>query len=370
MFVARTHGRNIYLAYLVRVTIMKSAGAPPRSTVRKLVSLAIIAVGAAAGIYVERRSMMRPSTDDATIDADVVHVASAVGGRIIELAVTENARVSKGDLLFRIDPEPYRLAVEQAEAELGVVVGALDTRRRTIATDKSNATIASEQINRAQTNLELATRTVERLRPLVAKAYVPTQQFDQAQTAQRDAATSLQQAREQENAALRAVGTEEAAVAAVQARQAALAIARRALSDTVLRAWHDGRIVGLTVLAGEMVIPSQALFTLISTEEWFAVANFRETDLHAIAVGDCATVFSMIDRNQPIKGIVEGIGWGVLDEERINFPRSVPYVQRSMNWVRVAQRFPVRVRLENPPEQLMRLGASAVVEIKHGDACP
>ena len=77
----------------------------------------------------------------------------------------------------------------------------------------------------------------------------------------------------------------------------------------------------------------------------------------------------MIDRSQPIKGVAEGIGWGVLDEERINLPRSVPYVQRSLNWVRVAQRFPVRVRLEKPPEQLMRLGASAVVEVKHGDTC-
>jgi membrane fusion protein, multidrug efflux system len=252
---------------------------------------------------------------------------------------------------------------------LGVAVGALDTRQRTIATDKSNATIASEQIKRAQTNLELATRSVERLRPLVAKAYVPTQQFDQAQTLQRDAATSLKQAREQESAALEAVGTEDAATAAIQARRAALAIAKRALDDTVVRAWHDGRVVGLTVLSGEMVVPSQALFTLVSTEEWFAVANFRETDLKAITVGDCATVFSMIDRSHPIKGIVDGIGWGVLDEERINLPRSVPYVERSMNWVRVAQRFPVRIRLENPPEHLMKLGASAVVQIKHGDSC-
>jgi multidrug efflux system membrane fusion protein len=335
---------------------MKSVGKPHRSSRGKIVSIAIIAIAVAVAIYVERRISIRPSTDDATIDADVVHVAAAVGGRIIELPVTENAEVSNGDLLFRIDPEPYRLAVEQAEADLGVAIGALGTRRRAIGT-------------RAQTNLELATRTAERLRPLAGKAYVPTQQFDQAQTAQRDAATSLQQAREQEAAALRAIGTEEAAVAAVQARQAALAITRRALDDTVVRAWHDGRVVGLTVLSGEMVVPSQALFTLISTEEWFAVGNFRETDLHAIAVGDCATVFSMIDRSQPIKGVVKGIGWGVLDEERINLPRAVPYVQRSLNWVRVAQRFPVRIRLENPPEQLMRLGATAVVEVKHGDRC-
>jgi multidrug efflux system membrane fusion protein len=77
----------------------------------------------------------------------------------------------------------------------------------------------------------------------------------------------------------------------------------------------------------------------------------------------------MIDRSHPIKGVVQGIGSGVLDEERINLPKSVPYVERSLNWVRVAQRFPVRVRLEGPPQQLMRLGASAVVEVKHGVAC-
>jgi membrane fusion protein, multidrug efflux system len=141
---------------------MKSAGKPHRPTRGKIISLALIAIGVAMGLYVEHSSSIRPSTDDATIDADVIHVAAAVGGRIIELAATENAKVSKGDLLFRIDPEPYRLAVEQAEAELGIVVGTLDTRRRTIATDKSNATIASEQIKRAQTNLELATRTVEK----------------------------------------------------------------------------------------------------------------------------------------------------------------------------------------------------------------
>jgi len=77
----------------------------------------------------------------------------------------------------------------------------------------------------------------------------------------------------------------------------------------------------------------------------------------------------MIDRRIPIKGVVQGIGWGVVDQDRINIPRSVPFVERSLNWVRVAQRFPVRIRLENPPQQLMRLGASAVVEIKHGAEC-
>lgn len=335
----------------------------------KLISLLIIVAGIGIGLYVFNRSVQFPSTDDATIDADIVHVAGAVGGRIVDLPVAENVQVAKGDLLFQIDPYPYKLTVQQAQADLELAQAALETRRRVLSTQRSAALEAGDQTKRAITDLDLATRTVERLRPLAAKGYVPVQQLDQAQTVQHDADTSLQQAREQEDAAVRAIDTDSAAIATVNARQAALGIAQRALDDTTVRAPHAGRVVGLSISTGEMVAPSQAVFTLINTEEWYAVGNFREYNIGAIAVGDCATVYSMIDRSKPIKGVVEGIGWGVLDEERINLPRSVPYVERSLNWVRVAQRFPVRVRLDAPRPELMRLGASAIVEVKHGAEC-
>jgi multidrug efflux system membrane fusion protein len=357
------------MAVLVRAVTMKPAGTRRRSRLGKPIALVIIAAAIGFGLYVLQRQSLFPSSDDATIDADVVHVASQVGGRIVAIAVAENDRVAKGDLLFQIDPVPYQLTVAQTQADLDVAQAALDTQRRVLSTQRSAATIAGDQVKRAVTNLDLATRTVERLRPLAANGYVPAQQLDQAQTAQHDAATSVQQAREQETAAVRAIDTEAAAEATVRAREAALAIARRALADTTVRATQAGRVVGLTVATGEMIAPAQTLFTLVATDEWFAVANFRETDLNAIAVGDCATVFSMIDRVQPIKGGVQGIGAGVLDTDRINLPRSVPYVERSLNWVKVAQRFPVRIHLEDPPERLMRLGATAVVEVKHGDAC-
>jgi multidrug efflux system membrane fusion protein len=335
----------------------------------KLFSIAIIAIAVVMAWLVYDRSVSHPSSDAASIDTEVVHIASAVGGRVIAIDVEENEKVSKGDILFRIDPVPYQLAVDQAEADLRVAQAALDAQRRIISTEKSNVQIASEQTKRAQTNLDLAARTTERLKPLAGKAYVPTQQLDQAQTAQRDAETSLAQAREQVIAAQRAVSTTEGPAAAIRARLAALSIAKRALEDTVVRAPHDGRIVGLTVKSGEMVAPMQNLFTLVTTEKWYAVVNFRETDLKYLAAEDCATVYSMIDRRIPIKGVVESIGWGVLDTDRVNLPKNMPYVERSLNWVRVAQRFPVRVRLDNPPENLMRLGASAVVEVKHGAGC-
>jgi membrane fusion protein, multidrug efflux system len=324
---------------------MKAAGQKGIRRHGRTISLAVIILAAALGLYALYESRVHPTTSDSSLDADVVHVAAAVGGRILELAVVENARVAKGDLLFQIDPYPYRLAVEQSTAELAIAT--------------SNAAVAADQTKSAQENHDLAARTLERLRPLAANGYVPQQQLDQAQVSERDTATKLIQAQE----------SKVAADGTVRARTAAVGIAQRQLDDTTVRATHNGLVVGLTISTGEMVAPGQSLFTLINTEEWFAEGDFRETDLAEIAIGDCATVFSMINRSVPIKGAVQGIGWGVTDQDRINIPRSVPYVERSLNWVRVAQRFPVRVRLENPPPELMRLGASAVIEVKHGAAC-
>jgi len=347
---------------------MKLAGKRKQPAIGRLIALAIIALGIFALAYAYHRSSNYPSTDDATIDADVVHVATPVGGRLVKLPVRENQRVAKGDLLFEIDPEPYRLTVDQAEADLAMARAALETRRRTLIVERANSSVADEQLRRAEANHGLAARTVKRLAPLATQGYVPTQQYDQAQVTLRDAEVSLKQAQQQQ-AAAKAIGDEAEAQAAVQAREAALARARHALNDTVVRAPHEGYVTGLSVLTGETVAPSQSLFTLVAADEWFAVANFRETDLARIAEGDCATVYSMIDRTQAMQGNVVGIGAGVLDGERINIPHALPLVQRSVNWVRVAQRFPVRVQLEAPPAALVRMGASAVVEVRHGAAC-
>lgn len=349
---------------------MKIAGVNPKPSWKgRLIAAAIIALGVGALWYAYGRSSRFPSTDDATIDADVVHVAAPVGGRIVRLMAEENERVAKDAVLFEIDPVPYRLAVAQAQADVELARAALAARRRSVIGEKAAATVAAEQIRRATHNHDLAVRSVERLRPLAALGYVPAQQLDQAIVAQRDAAVSLAQADEQHRAAEQTVGDDADAVATLHAREAALARAQHALDDTIVRAPFDGYVTGLAILAGETVAPSQSIFTLIHVGEWFTVANFRETSLAAIQIGDCATVYSMIDRSQAIGGKVVGIGAGVADADRINLPRALPYVQPSVNWVRVAQRFPVRVRLVAPPAKLVRIGASAIVEVRHGHAC-
>jgi multidrug efflux system membrane fusion protein len=348
---------------------MKIAGVRNVSLTGRVIACVIVALGAAAAYYAYDRSTRFPSTDDATIDADVVHVASPVGGRIVRLPVEENQRVAKGDVLFEIDPVPYRLLLAQTQADLELARAALDTRRKTIVGEHANSAIANDQTSKAARNYELASRNVQRLAPLATKGYVPAQQLDQAQVAQHDAEVSLRQAQEQKRATAQTIGDEADAIATVHAREAAVALAQHSLDDTVVRAPNNGFVTGLSVLAGETVAPNQSIFTLVHADEWFAVANFRETALAHIQPGDCATVYSMIDRSTTIHGTVVGIGAGISDSDRINLPRTLPIVQQSVNWVRVAQRFPVRVRLDEPAPRLVRIGASAIVEVRHGAAC-
>lgn len=334
-----------------------------------IVALAIVAMAVFLGWRYMIQSEDNPMSEDTVLQANLVNISSIVPGRINHLAVSENSRVKRGDLLFSIDPVSYQLAVDQAKADLEMAEAALETQRRTILAETSNDEVAAEQAARARTNLELATQTLERLTALRPKGYVTAQQVDDAATAKRDAEISLKQAIAQAAAANALVSTADEAEALVKARQAALALAERNLEDTEIRAPHNGLVVGLSTAAGEFVISGQSVFTLIDTEHWYASAAFVETELPNIGIGDCATVYAMADRSVPIRGKVEGIGWGVISEEAVAVPRNLPYVPKTLNWVRVSQRFPVRIALDDPPQNLMRVGASAIAIVHQQKRC-
>ncbi|MBA4788161.1 MAG: multidrug transporter subunit MdtN [Rhizobiales bacterium] len=338
-------------------------------SVAALVALVAVVGAVLLGWRYIRSAELNPLSDDAVITAEVVNVAASVPGRIVTFGVAENASVRKGALLFALDPAGYRLAVEQAAADLRVAEAAEADKRRVVAAERSNAEIAREQVVRARQNLDLATQTLARLEALRPKGYVSAQQVDDAATAKSDAEVSLKQALKQEAAADVLVSDTAAAQALVAARRAALAIAERGLAETEVRAPFDGKVVGLEAAAGGYVLPGQSVFTLIDTDAWFVSAAFLETELTRIRIGDCATLYALADRTRPIRGRVEGIGWGVTSEEQIALPRKMPIVPKTLDWVRVAQRFPVRIRLIDPPEDLMRIGASATATVHHGRGC-
>ena len=338
-----------------------------RRTLARVIALLAI-VGAAAALYGAREYVAaRPRTDAAEIDAPALHIAPTVPGRVIVVEIVNDSLVHKGDLLFAVDPEPYRFRLEQARAQARAARSEVVQGGRNLVGESATAQAADDQIRRARQNLALAEATLTRLLPLLAPGYVSAQQVDTARTARNDAEVSIKQAEEQARGASGIVGTTETREAELASAEALVALAERDLANTKIFAPFDGRVAGFKLSVGEYVATAQPLGTLIDTSRWEAVASFRETELKAIRVGAAADVYAMGDRIHVIHGAVEGVGAGVRSDDNLNL-LGLPLVSRSLNWVRVAKRYPVTVRLFDPPQDLMRLGASAVVIIGTEDA--
>ena len=324
------------------------------------ISLIVLAAVGVLVLLVAGRIDSRPRTDDAYLQADIIHMAPDVSGRIIRLNVRNNQYVHRGDELFLIDSEPFVDRVAQAKASLRSVQAQLAVDTNQVASQVSKAQAAATSIKGAEAQLALANMTVGRLTPLGARGYVTSEQVDQARTAARTAQVSLQTSRDEARAAAQAVTSVASLEAQVEAAQAELALAERNLRLTVVRAPCDGQITALSVAAGEYATTGTAVFTIIDTERWWAVGNFRETDLAGLQPGQAATVFVLGFGGLPLRGVVDSLGGGVTPDEG-STSGGLPAIPRSLNWVRIAQRFPVRILLHEPPAQIARIGASVVV---------
>jgi len=289
-------------------------------------------------------------------------MAPDVSGRIIELDVRDNQEVRKGEVLFRIDPEPYQMRVDQARAAVRGLEAKLALTADQVAAQTSKADAAASGINTAEAQRALATSTLARMEPLLGHGFVTAQQVDQARTARRTAQLGLEQARLQADEARQAIINTKPTEAELEGARATLALAERDLNKTVARAPCDGRITALDIAAGEFAATGHPLFTVIDTEHWYAIGNFRETDLAGIAPGQRATVYVMAQPSRALRGKVDSLGWGVASDVSVTIG-GLPHVERTLNWVRIAARFPVRILLDAPPDDLMRFGATAVIVI-------
>ena len=327
-----------------------------------LFTLVAIAAAFIAIVLTVQRLCHRPRTDDAFIDADIVHMAPDVSGRVVALHLRDNQLVRAGDVLFSIDPEPYRLQLAQAQAQLAGLQAQLDITTDQVASQNSKADAANSGIGSAQAQLSLASSTLARLTPLLPRGFVTPEQVDQARTSQRTAQIALQQARQQAQEARQGVSNTKPIEQEIVGARASLALAERNLRLTEVRAPCSGVITGLDIATGEYGAAGHPLFTIIDTEHWYAVGNFRETELEGLQPGQHARVYALSAPQRPLEGVVESLGGGVSPDEGVTFG-GLPHVPRSLSWVRIAQRFPVRIRLLSPPPGLMRLGASAVIVI-------
>lgn len=336
---------------------------------KKYLVIVLIVATVLVLLFVIRRLDREPRTDDAYVYADTIDVVPEVNGRIAELAVRDNQAVKQGDLLFQIDPRPYEDALKRARASLVALDRQIALTRRTVNAQQYNAESARAAVERARAAAAQAADTLHRTAPLLSQGYVSAQDVDLARTAQRATQAELAAAELQARQAAAAVSGVDALVAQRAVAEADIAIAELNLEFATVRAPFDGRVVSLKTSTGQFASVLKPVFTLIDTRQWYVVANFRETELKGIRVGTPATVYLLSDADQRFDGTVDSISYGVLPNEGgIALPGGLPRIERTLNWVHVAQRFPVKIRVGNPDPALFRIGTSAVAVLYPGHA--
>ena len=360
-----------------------------------------------------------PRTDDANVRANFIEITAEVSGKLVALPVKDNALVKKGDLLFEIDPRPYEYALQQALSDQEALEQQIIDAKRKIASEKSaveaanaaelnlktgiktagsGVNVASASVNRAKANvaaaeaqLTYAVNNLHRVQPLLEKQYVTVDQVDLAntavQTAQGNYDQSLAALREaeaqHEQSVLRRV---EADAAATESRaRVGVAIHNVDTLDTLMsqrpgRASRvdqarldlercrvvspfDAYVTNMNISVGAYARPGSAMFTLIDTTVWYVVANYRESKLKHIHLGSMVDVFLMGHPDRKFHGVVESIGYGVFPEDG-TVQAGLPQIERTLNWVHLSTRFPVRVRVKDPDPNLFRLGATAVTVVR------
>jgi membrane fusion protein, multidrug efflux system len=338
-----------------------SAGVTRRG---KAIAATILTTAVVLGILVVIMIDRRPRTHDARIFAFSAAMASEINGRIIRVFVTNDQRVEAGAPLILIDPAPYEMQLREARAQVAALKAQIDLTGRQVTSQGSGVRAAENQVARAREQLRLTEDTRKRLEPLLDPGYVTQQQIDEARTNEATALASLEALTHSATEARQAVGDTLSLEAQLEGAEAAEALAARNLNLTTLRAPFAGTVVGLQIAEGTFALEGRTLFSMIKSDAWYAIADFRETELPRIAVGDPATVWTMAESNRAFGGRVESLGAGVQSTDQDG--PGLPTAARDLNWVVVAQRFPVWVRLDHPPPQAMHVGMTASVKVHHG----
>lgn len=360
-----------------------------------------------------------PRTDDASVRANYIGITPEVSGLLIKLPVKDNALVKRGELLFDIDPRPYQYALRQALSDQEALEQQIIDEERRIAAERSGVEAAQAGVHQSNTGiktagssvdlakatvvraqaaataakaqLELATNNLIRIEPLLQKQYVTVEQVDQTRTGlhvaqgnydESEAALAQAQAqltqavlRQQEadafaaqsqarlGQAIHTVDTLDTLKSQRPAKASKVDGARLDLERTHVVAPFDAYVTDLNISEGAYAHPGVAIFTLIDSRTWYVIANYRESKLKHIHIGSHVDVYLMGHPDRKFNGVVESVGFGVFPEDG-KVAGGLPDIDRTLNWVHLSSRFPVRIRVQDPDPQLFRIGSTAVTVVR------
>jgi multidrug resistance efflux pump len=360
---------------------------PPEAT-KKLVTVAVIAIGLILVWLAYTIFVNRPWTRDGRVRADIVDVATEVSGKIIAVHVQDEQLVQIGDPLFEVDPASYKIAVEharvgldEARQQVASLTAAVDAARAEVEVARSNTNTAKAQVDASKANLKLAEAEAQRYQRLSKSGAGSTEtaQKSAAQLLEARADLIISEARvgqaesslasaeaglEQAVATLGAAGDDNVRV---RAAKVALADAELNLERTRVLAPRTGWVTNLFLQPGDYAHPGAAMMTLVDKDSLRIAGFFKETQIYHIRPGDRA-IITLMGYDEELDGVVENIGSAIDPPQLASVEGSsamVPSVAPSYDWIRLAQRVPVRIRLTSVPEDVKLVsGATASVAIR------
>lgn len=322
------------------------------------VLLTLLAAGVVLGGWMWYRGQTRITTDNAFVEAHVFPVSARVPGHVAEVAVEDNQRVARGDLLVVLDPIDYRVQVQIAEAKLA-------TARNETSGDHAQAEVARAAVRQAEAQLRQAGLDLKRGRALLADGTIPREQVERLETARTVAAGRLGEARESLRRAVAMIGAADGngREARIAQRAAELEEAKLRLSYTRILAPADGYVTRRTVEEGTNVAAGQPLLAVVQLADPWVVANYKESQLTHVRPGQRATFTVDAYPGREFTGKVESIMAGTGSAFSL-----LPPENATGNYVKVVQRVPVKIVIdrESDPQHLLRVGMSVVPTVHTG----
>ena len=331
------------------------------------ITLATIGIAVVLGWAMWNAYMVAPWTRDSTIRTYVVAMAPEVAGRVVELPVADNQFVHKGDLLLVIDPTDYKIALELAEAAVRQAHANMQNFEAQITAQQAQVTASQAQVERAQAALTFAEQQAARYHQLAQRQAGTVQMEQQTASTLGEDRAALKNAQAAVALAERQVAALEAQLASAQANIAQVSAqrsqARINLERTHIRSPVNGWVTNLLARTGDYATVGQNVISVTDADAFWVDAYFEETQLASVEEGDPAKI-KLMGYSEIVRGDVASVARG------INVPNAQPNhqglatVNPIFTWVRLAQRVPVRIRIDEVPNHVRLVaGMTATVEI-------
>ena len=331
-----------------------------------------------------------PWTRDGQVRAEVIQITPRISGPIVQLPIRDNQFVKAGDLLFKIDPRTFQASVDQARAQLDETGDSVQALEKQVESSRAAVEVSRANIAQAQSSIAQMEATIEkndaeyqRQQELLPKKATSQKSLERAKAnyevaiqEKRRAEAQLLQARAslleseanlaEAEAQLGAIGE---ANSQVRAALAALEQAELNLEFTQVRAPADGYVTNLNLRLGSQAVANQPVLALVDTSSYWVHGYFRENRIGNIRPGDRAVVTLMTYNDTPLEGRVDSIGWGIAQQDGSTGFELLPTISPTFEWIRLAQRVPVRIHLTDVPEGIdLRVGTTASVLVLTGTA--